>query len=710
MKKYIYLAIALCTGSAIAWGQAQPPITTFPIPTTRINTGSISVTNQNVGMQAGGVDNASLISTLMSAINSGGFGYETIFPGNEGTAVTEYYFSTALTLTRGGTFRCNGSATGGGVTLWFAAGVDGVVVPANGINNTLLRDCQIKSLSYGTGQSTAASASITGVSMVSGSSIPATVWGPGDGIITWRKFVGDKLPNVPTGAYIDSVVGSTLTLHPGFESIGTTIATNTAMWRLPAALMISYNSTSGSPGFTTTAGPALQTGDMIWADAFPLGATVASVTGSPGAQTVTLWGKTLAPDNVPNASVTHTGGSGKMWKLGACIRHLNVAEAINNNCSNFPMGIMLPCTSAGGSNCTGDRLAWNYVFFSIGGMWLSGNNTGASTTIGNIFAHNFLHDIWEGGTIGSVHLGDNSNSGSLDMSQPIMGNCANNNVSNFTGNYIDAGFGGWTYCDPAAFGSSYGIFTDPQSAYPSDVGIRSNGQFFNRWTFSNAGGGSCFLANSRTIGFMGLSKDCGTANTFSWQYNATLDSWDMKVGNAGLLARLLGPSYTPAGAICCLWAFPLGFQLANDNANPGDERHVEMGSAAPTGGHTRRKGDIFFNTLPSSGGFAGWSNLADGFGNFRPFGPIANDTGGVDYTMRTLRSGTSGNQDLTGRITLSGGTATYTLTQTYASAPNCIVQDVTTPANASSVSESTTTLTFSGTGTDVLKWICMGRN
>ncbi len=90
--------------------------------------------------------------------------------------------------------------------------------------------------------------------------------------------------------------------------------------------------------------------------------------------------------------------------------------------------------------------------------------------------------------------------------------------------------------------------------------------------------------------------------------------------------------------------------------------------------------------------------------------PISNDPANPDYTMTTVRSGVSSNTELTGRITLAAGTATYTLVGVYASAPNCITSDATTPANASSVSESSTTLTFTGTGTDVIKYICAGRN
>jgi hypothetical protein len=89
---------------------------------------------------------------------------------------------------------------------------------------------------------------------------------------------------------------------------------------------------------------------------------------------------------------------------------------------------------------------------------------------------------------------------------------------------------------------------------------------------------------------------------------------------------------------------------------------------------------------------------------------ISNDPVNPDFTAITLRSGSSANKDLTGRIALVGGAATYTLTGIYASPPDCVTADVTTPANSNSVLESTTTLTFSGTGTDTLKWVCAGRN
>jgi hypothetical protein len=68
----------------------------------------------------------------------------------------------------------------------------------------------------------------------------------------------------------------------------------------------------------------------------------------------------------------------------------------------------------------------------------------------------------------------------------------------------------------------------------------------------------------------------------------------------------------------------------------------------------------------------------------------------------------SNSSGITGAIVLSGGTASYTLQGAYTSAPNCVAQDVTTPSKAASVSESTTTLPFTGTGSDTVKWVLWG--
>lgn len=71
-----------------------------------------------------------------------------------------------------------------------------------------------------------------------------------------------------------------------------------------------------------------------------------------------------------------------------------------------------------------------------------------------------------------------------------------------------------------------------------------------------------------------------------------------------------------------------------------------------------------------------------------------------------LRTGLTANSDMAGTITLASGTGTYTFTQTYATAPTCIGTD-TTAANAVKLAATTTVLTFTGTTTDVINYVCV---
>ena len=76
-----------------------------------------------------------------------------------------------------------------------------------------------------------------------------------------------------------------------------------------------------------------------------------------------------------------------------------------------------------------------------------------------------------------------------------------------------------------------------------------------------------------------------------------------------------------------------------------------------------------------------------------------------------VNSGTSANTDLSGTLTLSGGTATYTFTQTYASHPACVASDETSISPLKVTYTSTTSVTFTASGaTDVIDYICHGRN
>ena len=86
------------------------------------------------------------------------------------------------------------------------------------------------------------------------------------------------------------------------------------------------------------------------------------------------------------------------------------------------------------------------------------------------------------------------------------------------------------------------------------------------------------------------------------------------------------------------------------------------------------------------------------------------DSLNIHYLMSVhIRTGTTANTDVAGQLTLASGTATYTFNDTYTNAPICTASDV-TAANPVQVSTTPTALTAIGTGTDVINYICIGRN
>jgi hypothetical protein len=78
-------------------------------------------------------------------------------------------------------------------------------------------------------------------------------------------------------------------------------------------------------------------------------------------------------------------------------------------------------------------------------------------------------------------------------------------------------------------------------------------------------------------------------------------------------------------------------------------------------------------------------------------------------TFNQVATGVSANTDFAGQLTLASGSVSYGFTGTYTSAPICTAND-TTAVNAVKVSATTTALTLTGTGSDVINYICVGRN
>lgn len=81
--------------------------------------------------------------------------------------------------------------------------------------------------------------------------------------------------------------------------------------------------------------------------------------------------------------------------------------------------------------------------------------------------------------------------------------------------------------------------------------------------------------------------------------------------------------------------------------------------------------------------------------------PVVNTT--------SLRTATALNSDAAGQIVLSGGTGSYTFSGSYATPPVCTASD-TSAKNAVRVSTTKTGLTVTGTGSDTINYICVGRN
>jgi hypothetical protein len=77
--------------------------------------------------------------------------------------------------------------------------------------------------------------------------------------------------------------------------------------------------------------------------------------------------------------------------------------------------------------------------------------------------------------------------------------------------------------------------------------------------------------------------------------------------------------------------------------------------------------------------------------------------------VKEVASGSPNNSDLNGQLTLASGGATYTFQSHYTSSPICTASDTSAVA-AVRVQATRTTLVISGTGSDVINYICVARD
>jgi hypothetical protein len=137
-------------------------------------------------------------------------------------------------------------------------------------------------------------------------------------------------------------------------------------------------------------------------------------------------------------------------------------------------------------------------------------------------------------------------------------------------------------------------------------------------------------------------------------------------------------------------------RIDEKTGNLDDYYRLENVSGQPTGSHTETWRDSSTAT-----NVIGTSTYAD-------HGQIRERLNGTLMPL-SIAAGSTSNTDLAGTITLSGGTGSYRfVTPSIVAAPVCVATD-TTAAAPVKVSTTASILTITGTGADVINYICMLR-
>lgn len=365
-------------------------------------------------------------------------------------------------------------------------------------------------------------------------------------------------------------------------------------------------------------------------------------------------------------------------------------------------------------NCTVSAGREDSIEHSIVGHWISGNNSSASVFTDDAYYSNLYADIAEFSSIGNTYVGEDSNSPTANS---VIGNCYSTNSSIFLGAYIEMGTT-WNFCVSPQISLSMAqvsSFVGPTAATPKDVPVFEGNVFLvnGKGLYARDTTYGCADIDGLTYGLYGLDTYCLSGEPYptrtGWIYDSTHETWvnRFNASNSTEIASILLPHnayYVGDGlGYFQLWRFIIGF------GSNVELVAVDKTSAPPTTiiYPNSVQGDLHFNHTAVEGGSVGW--VYDG-SDFHPWGPISNSLTLRDYTFDVVRSGTPSNTDLTGRVTLSSGAYTLTLTGAYSSPPNCWTADVTTPASASYAVESTTQVVFHGVGNHVIKYGCVGRN
>lgn len=162
-------------------------------------------------------------------------------------------------------------------------------------------------------------------------------------------------------------------------------------------------------------------------------------------------------------------GSGRLWKVPMGINRRTTSDARQNALIGWGVALKMGGSAGnvptqGGTSDYDERNLFNQNFI---GRLANGDNSGAATSHGNLYGDEYIADIVEAGTVGSLYTGENPNTGE-NATGPIsiMGYCNSDNTSVFVGTYTGLNVYA-AYCmDP------FGSLNAP--VYPSQPGTIGN--------------------------------------------------------------------------------------------------------------------------------------------------------------------------------------------------------------------------------------------
>jgi hypothetical protein len=463
------------------------------------------------------------------------------------------------------------------------------------------------------------------------------------GVITFTSNYGP--PNANTYPAVYTPTGTAAGVFSGATFSGANATSgpqNIGFYQLPKSQEFKIQTVAGSPNVTVVSGPRLlKGGDVIWSDAFRFGSTIDTASGTVGAQTLHMSDAVNTAGDNP-ATVTHApGAEASLWILPAGLKRRTPANAKNNYFYQWPIGLQMSCGSNGGNNCDLSRDEANNHDYNFVGRWVAGNNTATASSKDDQFAHNYLMDVWEGGTLGEIYYNLNLESPETGSSKfGIVQNCANLNYTTIFGGYIGGGPGCTrdefafppTYGGPVIFGALSGASTGALSQVQHNFnnGINVTGGPDTAQCVSLSGPAYEWWAIAFSFGGC---DNTGTELALQWNGGGV---WSWSMG---------GPSGAqPMMFLNTAWGFP-GYAGPTGRVtyfSPGvllrdiDSYQTSLLSMSnnPPITTPRQSGDVVFYTGNTTGGGpAGWY---DAGGTFKPFAQIAHDAAGTSWPVGTL--------------------------------------------------------------------------